>query len=564
MHTLDSPPVDLKYRCHWTAPLATDPFDANTVYYGCQVVFKTSNAGQTWTAISPDLSRNDPSRIVSSGGVIPDNLGQFYGSVVFAIAASPIRRGLIWAGTNDGKVWISENGGVKWTDLTRNVTGLPEWSTIRRIEPSRFNPGTAYMAVDMHLMDDRKPYLFKTADFGKTWTRIDAALPTGHPLDYVLTVAENPNREGMLFVGTGHAFHYSLDDGRTWKQHKDGLPAAPVTWIVASKPYHDVVLSTYGRGLWVMRDITMLEQQDKVTADAPLTLYEPPTGVRNGRDGDIAFTFTLKDAPKDSVTMEIVDSTNTVVRKIRAMGRAGLNRITWDLRYDHARQVELRTMAPDNPNIFQDGRFEGKDTRPILHWGIESPTRNGPLAAPGRFTARLTAGTLTASTPFTIMKGTDIPTSVADLAASTQMQQRISKNMDESAEIINRIEVMRKQLEDEVKSSRDSARTRGLREMEKKLLDIEMVLLSRADMQSDDKIFAERYRVYLNLIWLMGEVGTGAGDVAGGADFKPTDVQHQTLREIEVELTKAKNAFKAFLDGDMKRFNELMAGRIAM
>ncbi|HTR77048.1 MAG TPA: hypothetical protein VMH39_03025, partial [Gemmatimonadaceae bacterium] len=162
VHTLDSPPNETKYRCHWTPPLATDPFDHNTVYYGCQVVFKTSNAGQTWTVISPDLSTHDSSRIVSSGGLVGDNLGQFYGEVVFAIAPSEIKRGLIWAGTNDGKLWYTRDAGVTgWHDVTKNIPGLPAWGTVRKIEPSHFDPATAYVAIDFHMMDNRKPYLYK-------------------------------------------------------------------------------------------------------------------------------------------------------------------------------------------------------------------------------------------------------------------------------------------------------------------------------------------------------------------------------------------------------------------
>src|SRR5438128_1982756 len=145
---------------------------------------------------------------------------------------------------------------------------MPVWGTIRKIEPSHFDPGTAYVAVDYHLVDDRKPYLYKTSDFGKKWTKLSDALPQDHPLDYTMSVAENPNRKGMIFAGTGHAFYYSLDDGKRWVQFKDGLPAAPVSWIATPKLAHDVVVSTYGRGLFLLRDISMLEQQDKLIADA--------------------------------------------------------------------------------------------------------------------------------------------------------------------------------------------------------------------------------------------------------------------------------------------------------
>src|SRR6185312_1691817 len=209
VHTLDSPPDKTKYRCHWTPPLAIDPFDTKTVYYVRQVIFRTSDAGQHWTVISPDLSTRVSSRIVSSGGLVGDNLGQFYGEVVFAIAPSTVQKGLVWAGTNDGKVWYTTEGGGKWTDVTKNI-GMPVWGTVTSIEPSHFQAGTAYVSVDYHLVDDRDPYIYKTTDFGKTWTRITSNLPTG-PLAYVRNVSEDPNCQGLLFAGTGHALYYSLE-----------------------------------------------------------------------------------------------------------------------------------------------------------------------------------------------------------------------------------------------------------------------------------------------------------------------------------------------------------------
>ena len=173
IHTLDSPPNELKYRCHWTPPLAIDPFDPKTVYYGCQVIFKTSNGGQSWAVISPDLSTHDPSRIVFSGGIVGDNLGQFYGEVVFAIAPSTIQRGLIWAGTNDGQVWNTRDGGGN-VDERHEEHHRPARPGARfgRSRRRRFDAGTAYVAVDLHMMDNREPYLYKTTDYGRTWTKI--------------------------------------------------------------------------------------------------------------------------------------------------------------------------------------------------------------------------------------------------------------------------------------------------------------------------------------------------------------------------------------------------------
>ncbi len=562
IHTLDSPPNETQYRCHWTPPLAIDPFDHNTVYYGCQVIFKTSDGGQSWSVISPDLSTRDSTRIVSSGGIIGDNLGQFYGEVVFAIAPSPIQRGLIWAGTNDGQIWYTKDGGANWVNVTKNVGGMPAWGTVRQIAPSRFAPGTAYVAVDYHLMDDRGPYLYKTTDFGQTWARVNGDLPARHPLDYVMTVAEDPNREGLLFAGTGHGFFYSLDDGTHWTQFRGGLPAAPVSWIVTPKPYHDVVVSTYGRGLWVLRDVTALEESDSVAPGAT-HLFPPAAGYRQARSGEAAFTFSLAEAPEGPVSLAVMDSSGAVIRTLEARARAGLNRVAWDLRYDGPEQVALRTLPPDNPHIWEEARFKGKSTRPIIHWGIQGPERLGPLALPGRYTVRLIVGGQSYTQPLEVLRDPAIPSADADLAASTAMQVRIRDDMNAAVNMINRLEGMRQQLQEQLAAHTGNRRlARSLGEMERKMLDVELRLLSRTDLHSDDKWYVEPYKVYMNLIWLSGEVGSGAGDVAGGADYPPTDASVAVLRQIEGDLAAAKTAFATLVDKDVPAFNKAVKGKL--
>src|SRR5438874_3470581 len=446
MISLDSPPQDAKYRCHWTAPLAIDPFDHNTVYYGCQVIFATSNGGQSWKVISPDLSTQDPQYIVPSGGIVGDNLGQFYGEVVFAIAPSEIQKGLIWAGTNDGKIWNTRNGGGHWSDLTRNVAGMPPWGTITQISASRFDSGTAYVAVDLHLMDNRTPFIFKTADFGQTWTKVTGDLPAKHPLDYVRSIAENPNRRVMLFAGTGHAFYYSLDDGAHWTQLQAGLPAAPVSWIAVQKQFHDVVVSTYGRGLYILDDVTPLEQQAAPAATG-LQLFVPRTGYRFARSGRAQFNFSLSAAPAEPVKVEVLDAGGRAVRTMRGPGYEGLNRVLWDLRYDQPHYVELRTTPSENPHIWNEPRFKGRETRPVTHWGL-AQAMVGPLAAPGKYSVRVTANDQSATQPFEILKDPKIASSDADLAASTEMQVRIRDDIAQTSDAINGIEVMRRTIED--------------------------------------------------------------------------------------------------------------------
>ncbi len=562
IHTLDFAPDQAKYRCHWTPPLAIDPFDHNTVYYGCQVIFKTTNGGQSWSVISPDLSTQDPSRIVSSGGLVGDNLGQFAGEVVFAIAPSPIQRGLIWAGTNDGKVWYTRDGGAHWNDVTQNVH-MPAWGTVRQISPSVFDPGTAYMAVDYHLMDDRDPFIYKTTDYGKTWTKISDALPHGGPLDYVMSVVENPNRQGMLFAGTGHAFYYSMDDGTHWTHFQGGLPAAPVTWIVVPKLWHDVVVSTYGRGIWIMHDITRLEQKDRMPVDAAVYFYAPRPGWRLARSGNAEFLFHLRSAPKDSVELEISDSRGAVIRTMRQAGRAGDNMMQWNLQYDEPVQVALRTVAPDNPYIWDEARFKGKDTRPVLHWGIEGTVHAGPLAVPGKYTAKLTVDGRSYTRPFEVVTDPALKTSPADLEASLAMQIKIRGDLSRTAEMINRLEVMRHALEVQTKAAAgNDGRVKELTAMNDRLLGIETKLISREDLNSDDKYFVTADHGYMSLIWLYAEVGTGGGDVAGGANYKPTDTSHQVLRLIEDYLAKGTSAYDAFMKNDLPAYNKLVGGKI--
>jgi photosystem II stability/assembly factor-like uncharacterized protein len=562
MITLDSPPTDSKYRCHWTAPLAIDPFDHNAVYYGCQVIFRTTNAGQTWAVVSPDLSTQDPKRIVSSGGIVGDNLGQFAGEVVFAIAPSPVQQGLIWAGTNDGKVWITRDAAKTWTDLTKNVS-MPEWGTITQISPSAFDPGTAYMAVDYHVMDNRDPFIYKTTDFGKTWKKISDSLPKGHPLSYVLSVAENPNRRGMVFAGTGNAFYYSLDDGGTWKPFREGLPPAPVTWITVQKDHHDVVISTYGRGLFILPDITRLEQSDAPELTQGPYLYAPRPGWRFARAGRADVLYSVTSVPDQPVKLEVLDSSGAVIRTLEQKPRAGVNRITWDGRHDNAKPVELRTKAPDNAYIWDEPRFKGQKTRPISHWGIQQPQRQGPLAAPGKYSLRMTVAGKTLTRPLELLKDPVVTTSLDDLALSTKTQIRIRDDLAETADVANKLEVMRKQIEDQLAANQGKGDIEeALKGLDKRMLDVELQLLSRADLHSDDKYFVEAYKVYLNLLWLSGAVGSGAGDEAGGADYRPTDAQLQVLDLIEKDLAKAKADFKVLMEKDLPAFNQSMAGKI--
>ncbi|HXT70067.1 MAG TPA: hypothetical protein VN700_09955 [Vicinamibacterales bacterium] len=564
MITFDSASDLAKHRCHWTAPVAFDAFEPTTVYYACEVIWKTSNEGQSWVQISPDLSTKDPRLIVASGGVVQDNLGQFAGATVYAIASSPKERGLLWAGTNDGKVWYTRNGGGNWVDVTANIKGTPELGTITQIWPSTFDAGTAYVTIDGHINDNRRPFIFKTTDYGKTWTSAIGNLPTGHPLDYVLSTIENSNRKGMLFAGTGRAFYYSMDDGKSWTRFKEGLPAAPVTWVVYEPRYHDVVLSTYGRGLFILPDITVLEQTGQATAPATGTkLFTPRNGFRSPRNGSADFVFSAATVPKEPVKMEILNSVGDVIRTQSFTGsRAGLNKLTWNLQYEPARMVEIRTTPKENQYIWQEPDFSGSEVRMVTHWGI-SPTTATPIGAPGMYSVRLTIDGQTYTEPFEVVKDPAIKASVADLVESTKMQIRIRDAITETSAVVNQLEITRKQIEDLLKQNK------GKDEIEKPLMDLdvmlfgtELKLVTRQDLRSDDKYFADSYKVYMNLLWLGGAVGLGAGDEAGGADYRPRDVAYDILADQLQQLAAAQRDFDRHIATDVPAFNKTMNGKI--
>jgi len=594
--TLDSPPDKLKYRCHWTSPIAIDPFDHNAVYYGCQVIFRTTDAGATWSVVSPDLSTQ--AHVAPSGGLVGDNLGQFYGSVVFAIAPSKVRKGLIWAGTNDGQVWVTEDAAAHWSNVGQHLPGLPPDGTITSIAPSSFDAGTAYVAIDLHLVDNRDPFIYKTADFGKTWKRINGDLPK-HELSYVRTITDDPHAPGLLFAGTGNGLYYSLDDGTHWVQLKNGLPPSPVTWAVIQPTFHDLVVSTYGRGLYILDDISPLEQMARQGSSAAVVLFAPRSAYRFVRGPSAPLNFALKAVPKNPVRFEILDAQGAVIREIKAVDPGelvvGLNRIDWDLRHDSPRVVAMRTVAPDNAHVWDEPRFRETGARHVTHWGSE-PAEVGPIAAPGPYTVRMTVDGQVFTQPLTILADPHAPGSPADIEASVQTLVRIRNDISQVADTVNRIEWLRKQ--DEVLKSmlaplketdrpeaalaeegddydshpskapepklsaaqekQKDALLEATEDFDKQLEAVESRLVSQALRNSDDKYFVEPYGTYLDLIWLNADVGTGGGDVAGSADYAPSANQLELLKGYEEQAHSAAADFQAILRDSLPKLNQML------
>ena len=296
-------------------------------------------------------------------------------------------------------------------------------------------------------------------------------------------------------------------------------------------------------------------------------LLEPSPMFRQARSvfsqpGRPHFTFFLPSAPSDRVVFEIVSAAGKTIRRQEIAAHQGWNGIDWDLRYDAPTLVALKTTPPENPHIWDEPRFQGRDTRTITHWGI-TPQTGVPMASPGKYQVRLTIDGKTLTQPFDVLKDPAISTPLEDLTTSTETQVRIRDNITTTSTMVNQMEVWRKQIEDQAKANAAKADVvKALTDLNKKMLDVELKLVSRSEMLSDDKYFPEAYKVYMNLIWLSGGVGMGASDEAGSIDYRPTDTQMKVLESIEKDLSAAAAAFDNLISTTIPAFNKLMNGKV--
>ncbi|HKW66076.1 MAG TPA: hypothetical protein VJP04_02230, partial [Terriglobales bacterium] len=325
--------------------------------------------------------------------------------------------------------------------------------------------------------------------------------------------------------------------------------------------FHDLVVSTYGRGIYILDDISPLEQMARKQSESGVRLFASRPAYRFFRMGHAFVTYSLPQAAKDPVKVAILDSDGKVIRDLKAPGKAGMNRMDWDLHYEGPRVVALRTAPEVNPHIWQEPRFWGKDSRPITHWGI-SEHLLGPMAAPGKYAVRLTVDGHSYTEPLEIVRDPRAPATDAEIQASVKLQLRIRDEVSEVADMVNRLEWMRKQLNDVTGMLRaekgnpeliQSAEKTG-----KQMEDVEYKLVSKSLTASDDKYYVESYKVYYNLLWLNAEVGPGAGDVAGGTDFPPTDTEYALLTDIEKDLASAKVEYATLMDRSLPAFNRAL------
>jgi photosystem II stability/assembly factor-like uncharacterized protein len=549
----------VRYRFVWDAPLHISPNDHNTVYVGSQHVHRTTNGGQSWEVISPDLTLNDRSRMGPSGGLTGDNIGVEYAGVVYGIAESPVEPGLIWAGTNDGLLHVTRDDGATWTNVTGNMPGLPEWIAVRSIAPSRYAAGTAYVAADGHQVNIRDPYVYRTRDYGESWQKITNGIPASM-LSYTKVIAEDPVRQGLLYLGTENAIYVSFDDGDHWQSLQNDLPHAPVSGIVIQEHFNDLVVSTYGRGFWILDDLAPIQQlTPEVMASEthlfapraayrfreitrPSTPYDDPTEGENPEYG-ASINYWLAAAADSPPEISILGADGAVVRTLEGTNRAGVNRIYWDLEDEANDEIRLLTGYMYAPHL-QVGT-EGREA--------PGGGRISILMPPGRYTVKLTVDGQELTQPLTVLKDPHTAGTEADIAAQAEFLRAVREDVVTAGESVERVEALRVQLQTLARFTPDPEVKAAAEALEKALTDLQMNMVDlRLTGQGQDAVRFEA-KLLQKLSYLTGGVSV--------ADFRPTDQDLEVQQLLHDRLGEHLRAVDALIGSELGELNALLRSK---
>jgi photosystem II stability/assembly factor-like uncharacterized protein len=549
----DGAPVsELKYRFNWNTPIVPSPHDPKTVYLGANVVFKSTDFGTSWRVISPDLTVNEPERQRGAGGPAwPENTtAEYYGTII-SLEESPFQAGIIWAGTDDGNVQVTRDAGRTWTNVTRNIANVPPSSPVSSVEPSWTDPAAAYCAFDRHMLDDLRPYVFRTRDFGKTWTNITGNLPDKAYVWVVREDLENPN---LVFVGTELGLYASFTGGGEWiRMHGQNLPTVAVHDILIHLRENDMILGTHGRGLWIFDDITPFQQIGPAMLSQPSFLFDIRPSVRHAvlqtryGLGDAGFrgenppygaliTYYLKEKPEKGTTLkiEITDGSGRLIRTLsRIPGEAGLNRTAWDLRSEGPR---LRTGAePETGNEFRSGP-------------------RGPQVPPGTYTVKLTVGLESLSKTVEVKLDPSVVSSREDLRLQYRYGLRLLEMESVLNEALDAIEGLSAQVAERRKTQLalgrgDRARPESLKTVQE-FLTAAQALEDSLTRPRGKPFWSEGPRLLERVSGLFAEIDRN--------DALPTQAELTFWAELVIELREALGRVNEFLDGEAKKVNSAL------
>lgn len=537
------------------------PHDPNTLYHGGERLFKTTDGGVHWQAISPDLTRNDKEKQrVSGGDITLDDSGTEYYDTIFALAESPIKKGLLWVGTDDGLIQLTQDEGKTWSNVTPK--DMPEWARVSQIDASPFDAGTAYVAVDRHQFDDLRPYIYKTSDYGKSWTKLTQGIPDTM---FARVVREDPKKRGLLYAGTEQGIFVSFNDGANWRPLKLNLPTTPVHDLVIKG--NDLVVATHGRAFWILDDLSPLRQYSEDLAQKEEFLYTPATAYRiqagasgerhpsrltgqNPAAGTVIYYF-LKDAPKSGTEarIEILDASGNVIRKYSSAEyntldepldpddkkpekqikpEAGLNRFVWDLRYEEAHHV---------PGYYL--------------WEYGSGAR-GPVAVPGHYQVRLTVGSQTQTAGFDLKLDPRVQVSQADLEQQFTLLLQTRDELSRVYDAVNQIQDVRSQLSGLKRRLPENASTKTIvsaaDDLEHKLVAVRDELVNLTISANEDSLaYPPQLDSKLAVLAM----------IAGSADSAPTEAEQRQFDKLKRQSGELMGRWEELQRSDLATFQKM-------
>ena len=538
-----------KYRFQWNFPIFFSPHNPKKMYAASQHLHVTYNEGQSWELVSPDLTRNDPSRLGPSGGPITkDNTGVEYYCTIFAVMESPYEENLIIAGSDDGLLHITRDGGKNWEKITPPM--MPEWSMVNSVEFDPFVKGGAYIAATRYKSGDYKPYLFRTKDYGKTWTQITDGISAEH---FTRVVRADPKRQGLLYAGTEAGLYISFDDGASWKPFQLNLPLVPVTDLTIKND--NLIVATQGRSVWIIDDLTPLHQLNNDIAASTHHLYKPMPSYRmNGGQGGgfgsipknhgqnhpngVLLHFFLKDTVKTTASLEILEMNGSLIKKFATKPdkkakeeplkiKPGMNRHIWNMRYPDA---------------------EGFDG--LIMW---SANLRGPKAVPGKYKARLTVNGKAMEQEFEILKDPRSSGTLADIKEQFDFAIKVRDKLSEANLGVKKIREARDQINRITEPMKGKDDFKDVNDLAKTILDnvkkVEEELYQTKNRSGQDPL---NFPVRLN-----NKMGALGREVDGG-DFKPTEQAKAVYNEIAGQIDTQIKTLNTIFTDQLPEFNNLI------
>lgn len=537
-----------KYRFQWNFPIFFSPHNPKKLYAASQHLHVSYNAGESWELASPDLTRNDPTKLGPSGGPITkDNTAVEYYCTVFAVAESPYEKDLILAGSDDGLLHITRDAGKNWTKLS--VTAMPEWTMINSVDFSPFEKGAAYVAATSYKSGDYKPYLFKTKDYGKTWTKITDGIDASH---FTRVVRTDLKRQGLLYAGTEFGMYISFDDGASWKPFQLNLPIVPITDLTIKND--NLIAATQGRSFWLIDDLTPLHQLNSTVAGSDFHLFKPMPSYRmNGgqggfrgapktegknHPGGVMIHYYVKDTTKTVASLEILEMNGKLIKKFATKPdkkvkeeqlkmKPGMNRHIWNMRYADA---------------------EGFDG--LIMWAA---SLTGPKAVPGIYRAKLTVNGKSMETEFEIVKDPRTSGTVADIKAQFDFSIAVRDKLSDTHKAIKKIRTAREQINRVTEPMKGKDDMKEVTDIAKSILDdmkkIEEALYQTKNRSGQDPL---NFPVRLNnkLAALASEVD--------GSDYKPTDQVKAVYNEVTEKINDQLNQLNKVMTDKVPKFNEMV------